>query len=648
MSIVKDYWGIKDIEEHNKEISQTETSSEGYYKYIMESAAANAAPAATLHPYFGGTPQTSKTSTQSTGQLSTSPAPINKTSGAWGNIYTNPSRSTEGAPSDLIYNPYNAAGAGATPTSTTPAASTTTAAGAVTSPQGYYEYLMTPKSAEQWRADNNINTQRDYDKAVRQAETDYLKAQASYGQKAEQLGRAGLSGSGYGDYITGVGYAASQNAKLAASEQKAAADVAAANSYAEYLTGVNAANVQLRAESIEEQERAYQLGKTMHEEVYSLASQGWSEDDVRTFIGNRYGIKVDNEMMEQFISSYEIGYKQYLGAQEQATIDDEQAAADEQASQQIDYNKWALEAAGSGYTANQIYQQMISSGVSEEQARAAVGEVQNNSASGISDAIAVTYDINEIPTSARLKQQVALGNLTQEQANALLSSAQARRGELLRDEFEMVDDTTIEGFFSGLDALYKSGDIGYETYKNLHVERVSANIEGASLERDPATALLETVALVEGMKSKVGSLVYGAMMRRVESAISTENAHRVYSNSGGSHEIPAVKIKVGGKAETVEFSTKPTDFSSQQAASDGKIVSNNGKLYVYYKNPGKWYEIISFSNKSVGGKENADALYNLLIKKLSSGSSTYIDPKTSAAANKTLAQSTRDKMLGGK
>ena len=77
--------------------------------------------------------------------------------------------------------------------------------------------------------------EKNFDNAIDSAETDYARAKATYGQKAETLGRMGLTGSGYGDYLEGLAYSemqgAKQNAALTRDKQKAEQQ----RSYGEYL-----------------------------------------------------------------------------------------------------------------------------------------------------------------------------------------------------------------------------------------------------------------------------------------------------------------------------------------------------------------------------------------------------------------------------
>jgi hypothetical protein len=69
--------------------------------------------------------------------------------------------------------------------------------------------------------------------AIQDADNSYARNLASYGAKADALASMGLSGGGYSQYLDSQAYAANQNARLAAAEQKATAQRAADTAYAD-------------------------------------------------------------------------------------------------------------------------------------------------------------------------------------------------------------------------------------------------------------------------------------------------------------------------------------------------------------------------------------------------------------------------------
>ena len=104
----------------------------------------------------------------------------------------------------------------------TPVVTPSRAAGAA--PSGYGDYLAGEGKA----------VQQAYDQAVAAAREEYARNRATFGARAESLGRAGLTGSGYGDYLEGKAFNAMQ-------QKIGAAETAKAQSYADYLTQKEAA-----------------------------------------------------------------------------------------------------------------------------------------------------------------------------------------------------------------------------------------------------------------------------------------------------------------------------------------------------------------------------------------------------------------------
>lgn len=87
-----------------------------------------------------------------------------------------------------------------------------------------------------WLEQSGNDTQAAYERAVAAARRQYAMNRASFGVRGEQLGRAGLTGSGYGDYLEGKAYASMVGAEATAEAQKAEGDRQNAIGYASYLT----------------------------------------------------------------------------------------------------------------------------------------------------------------------------------------------------------------------------------------------------------------------------------------------------------------------------------------------------------------------------------------------------------------------------
>ena len=92
-------------------------------------------------------------------------------------------------------------------------------------------------SYEDWLESAGVDTERDYNAAAKAAAQEYDRSVAGYGANAEAMAQAGLSGSGYSDYLTGNAYAVRQRSMDAARQTKTLADQSAKQSYADYLQG---------------------------------------------------------------------------------------------------------------------------------------------------------------------------------------------------------------------------------------------------------------------------------------------------------------------------------------------------------------------------------------------------------------------------
>lgn len=84
----------------------------------------------------------------------------------------------------------------------------------------FSDYLTSPDGSD---------VQNAYNEAVAAARREYDFNRATFGARGEQLGRAGLTGSGYGDYLEGKAFSAMASGV-------AQAETARAKSYADYLT----------------------------------------------------------------------------------------------------------------------------------------------------------------------------------------------------------------------------------------------------------------------------------------------------------------------------------------------------------------------------------------------------------------------------
>lgn len=89
---------------------------------------------------------------------------------------------------------------------------------------------------QQWLKNQGVDIQGDYAQALAQSKAAYERQLGTYGAKAENLARMGLSASGYSDYLAGQAYAQQQAANTQALES---AQETAREQYAKYLSQVN-------------------------------------------------------------------------------------------------------------------------------------------------------------------------------------------------------------------------------------------------------------------------------------------------------------------------------------------------------------------------------------------------------------------------
>ena len=184
----------------------------------------------------------------------------------------------------------------------------------------YTEWLM--------KGGMNGQAQKEYDAAVRAAETDYAKTLALYGQNAETLGRAGLTGSGYTDYLTGAGFSAMQGAKVAAADTKALTEAQQRLSYADYLAGVDAQNAQLAAQENAKQEalaaEQEATAASIKSTIDTAIQQGMDDKAIMAMIQQHYGNDFDNYLSGWIANAHT--YNDPLVAQNAQSAADAEAA----------------------------------------------------------------------------------------------------------------------------------------------------------------------------------------------------------------------------------------------------------------------------------------------------------------------------------
>ena len=186
------------------------------------------------------------------------------------------------------------------------------------------------KSYTDWLKAGGMNGQakKDYDAAVRAAETDYAKTLALYGQNAETLGRAGLTGSGYADYLKGVGFSAMQGAKIAAADTKALTEAQQRMAYAQYLSGVEAQNAELMAQENAKQEalaaEQEATAANIKSTIDTAIQQGMDDKAIMAMIQQHYGNDFDSYLSGWIANAHT--YNDPLVAQNAQSAADAEAA----------------------------------------------------------------------------------------------------------------------------------------------------------------------------------------------------------------------------------------------------------------------------------------------------------------------------------
>lgn len=115
-----------------------------------------------------------------------------------------------------------------------------------------------------------------YARAMQAADAAYDRAESGYGARGEALARAGLTASGYGDYLRGVAYAERARAQESAAAARETTEAENRAAYAAYL-----------AEQGERRKKVMSgvkwQGITTTEEAYAYAKTcGMGEEDART------------------------------------------------------------------------------------------------------------------------------------------------------------------------------------------------------------------------------------------------------------------------------------------------------------------------------------------------------------------------------
>lgn len=190
-------------------------------------------------------------------------------------------------------------------------------AGWLRAQQDNYKADNTPtgaKSFGQFLKENYGDVAGQYGSTVKDIESGYKRSLATYGQMAENLGKAGLTRSGYSDYLSGNAYTAAQQQKAAARLYADQSMKDAKMKYSEYLTGLEQ----------QQNEQAQQQLAGAIDTISSWISKGYSIDTAKAALKGL----VPDDVIEQAAANLSGAYTEATKATEEAqkAADTEQAA----------------------------------------------------------------------------------------------------------------------------------------------------------------------------------------------------------------------------------------------------------------------------------------------------------------------------------
>ena len=513
-----------------------------------------------------------------------------------------------------------------------------TSTGGEQSPNEYYDWLTRLGLSEMgsgamsyadYLTRTGTDTNRDYQAAVRQAETDYAKARATYGSTGESLARSGMSASGYADYITGAGYAAMQGAKVAAADTKALADAQNAASYADYLAAQEATaasyNNSLRqsyADYVLNQDAAAKAAsQEIGTYVTSLAANGTDTATIRAraeAYAKSMGYTLPDNL-DDIISSSVTAYGTKTSSEQAAETAQTRANIQEVISAGIENN----------LTGAQIRQQLEQAGYSADAINREMSDYSERYSTAVTQAIGRASSLDEVYANSDIDRMVSEGELTQEQAAAAKQAAEAKRAEFINKwlDYSGTDDETKQGIDAAR-SLYASGDltdaqygdimgrIGRESVESV-IDKSKKSYTGDDKVTEPVTELLTQYNAVGDNKKYYNEVGVEAIQKEIADSIKVGEA----SNAADGK----IKIKLGvGDSDVYENVRLLTDMrpkAVKEAAKLSGLMSNKSKgLYkyggnIYYYNGKTVVPVVGVEKSGVGSEENVTVLMEILFSK---------------------------------
>lgn len=513
-----------------------------------------------------------------------------------------------------------------------------TSTGGEQSPNEYYDWLTRLGLSEMgsgamsyadYLTRTGTDTNRDYQAAVRQAETDYAKARATYGSTGESLARSGMSASGYADYITGAGFAAMQGAKVAAADTKALTDSQNAASYADYLAAQEATaasyNNSLRksyADYVLNQDAAAKAAsQEIGTYVTSLAANGTDTATIRAraeAYAKSMGYTLPDNL-DDIISSSVTAYGTKTSSEQAAETAQTRANIQEVISAGIENN----------LTGAQIRQQLEQAGYSADAINREMSDYSERYSTAVTQAIGRASSLDEVYANSDIDRMVSEGELTQEQAAVAKQAAEAKRAEFINKwlDYSGTDDETKQGIDAAR-SLYASGDltdaqygdimgrIGRESVESV-IDKAKKSYTGDDKVTEPVTELLTQYNAVGDNKKYYNEVGVEAIQKEIADSIKVGEA----SNAADGK----IKIKLGvGDSDVYENVRLLTDMrpkAVKEAAKLSGLMSNKSKgLYkyggnIYYYNGKTVVPVVGVEKSGVGSEENVTVLMEILFSK---------------------------------
>lgn len=354
----------------------------------------------------------------------------------------------------------------------------------------YLSYTGGTSAAEQYRQE------------VKSAYADYLTGKVTYGQNAEKLAQSGLSGSGYGDYLAGMNYAARQNAVSAAKGNAVQRIDANARNYAEYLSGVKQENAQ-------NEQNAYN----------SIVQQGLTGDAAKQYA---LGLGLTEEQASSVVSRTDGVLKQSLtdnaynqiaaAVSEGSSFEGAVAALNGTVSQEI------LEAAKKKYME-----------VNKANISGVIGSM-TSAGKDVIDAISSDVTLTEEERGAKVAEAQAknaelLNKALQEDYSGIMEYARSKGVDLSGDTVN--EDGTVaqkleKKIENVVDSMYNEGLISKVQVQNFYFERENQNILGEGLENSTKVAVNEIEIAYNLLKSdRISEAQYKELLKAINQGLVT-------------------------------------------------------------------------------------------------------------------------------